>query len=298
MELKTYTIELENVKLFQYCLNISSSLHGNGVINLSIQNDGILSTTSNAMDSCYKHWFLPLANFAKVPQNILTEPIKCSIFKGNDFIKKILPQLVQKDVTSSITFHYDEILSSVKQISIVCTSTITKKKVFTFKFNTSDVSLLFTEFDDETIEFFFSDKSPSKLLYQFELLSTDLTKLRSMLNLNVHDDTQNSFISIKFDTEEKQISFTDEITDFRLSQEFEFTDEQKELTTFNIDKTIFKTIDNETFVVQLREYEDTKLISLTSKNEMIVYITVIPLLEDIKSTISYTDILNDTGKFG
>lgn len=299
--LSSFSIILSNVKLLQTCLSISSSLHGNGVINLTIDNDKITSTTANAIDSCYKHWELSIDQIGTIKDKaVLEKPIKCSIFKGSDFSNKILNQLIQKDVISVMTFYYDNINFNVKQIEITCISTKTRKKVFSFKFNTSDVALIFTEFDDETIEFFFSDKSSAKEIYEFKLMKDDVKTLRSMMNLNVHDDSQNNYISIKFDKSSEQIILTDEITDFRLSEDSlikAIPDEISELK-FDISKTVFKEIDNANLIVKIKEFEGSKFISVISTNPEINYITTIPLLEEIQSSISYEDILKDQGKFG
>jgi hypothetical protein len=252
-------------------------------------------------DSCYKHWKLPLEKLGTI-EDVLVDlkPIKCSIYKGSDFISKILSKLDIKDTASSLTLHYDPILGNVKQLEVVCMSTINKKKIFSFKFNTSDVSLIYVEFDNETIQFFFSENSIANELMKFKLSSSDLKTLRSMLHINIHDDTQNNFISIKYDSLTKQIIFTDEITDFRLSDDSIISEilETSANRSFDIDKSVFKEIDDSSYLVKVREYEGTSFVTLFDIDNETTFVTTIPLLETISSTISYEDVLKDKGTFG
>lgn len=300
--LKAFTISITDVELFKKCCGISTGLHENKILNLEISNGKIKSTTANAVDSCYKHWVLDIEKIGDVTSSDpLLTPIKCSIYNGGDFSSKILTQLNQKGVTGTITFYYDSLLNDVKQIEVIASSTEKKKKIFSFKFKTSDVSLIYTEFDEETIEMFFSTKTSATLLYEFKLLSDDLKRLRLLLNLDVKDDTQNNHIAIKFNQDANQISLTDEITDFVLSEDATLHQAiHDDLLTkdFNIDKKVFKEIDTSTYIVQLREIEGSIFMVLFNETEKVYYVTAIPLLEAIQSTISYQDVLNDQGKFG
>jgi hypothetical protein len=299
MELKTFTIQFSSLSLFKACMTISHTLHSSGIINLEIHQDKIISTTSTSSDSCYKHWVLGLDKFGKTSDE-LASPIKCSIFAASDFTRKILPALEQKDTTSYITFLYDELLNVVKQIEV---SSINSKgkKIFSMKFVTSDVSLVYTDFDDETIDFFFNENCEiPTTVYEFNLYKDDIKKMKSLLNLNIRDDAQNTYLSIRFDNSSNQIVFTDEITKFCLIDEsiIQSITEDVCKKTFDIDKAVFKLVDDINYKVKILEYEGSSFICFHHINEAIKYVTTIPLLENVNTSITYDDILKDKGTFG
>jgi Mg2+ and Co2+ transporter CorA len=118
--------------------------------------------------------------------------------------------------------------------------------------------------------------------------------------LNIRDDAQNTYLSIKFDNADNQIIFTDEITKFCLIDESIIQPITEDVCkkTFDIDKTVFKLVDDINYKVKILEYEGSSFICFHHINESIKYVTTIPLLENVNTSITYDDILKDKGSFG
>lgn len=294
--LKTYTIYFTDISKLKECFLVSAELSENSIINFSINKEGLFGIAKNETDSCYKTWKIDFDGKTFMKKSDPEEELKCSIFKGKDFISKVLNHFDKSGHLTSITFSYDELSGSVKMFKTELMNIETKKVSLKFNIVTANTNIHFDEFDEELISMLFnSDDENVKIVKKFLLSSEELKDLKSYINYQTNDELQENFISFKF-KEDGTLFVTDNVFQINYNDKGieSFDDKSRSL---DFQKILFKTISIRNSVeVIVKDFDGNSVMTFININDENARTSFL-LLKQLDMSQNYEDIFNDTSTF-
>ena len=143
IQLSKITLKDLDVELFRKYIDVSMSAKKAEVLNFNVNSTKFYGVANNEADSIYKRWSVNMMDIAPATENqTLTFPdLKCSIYKGNDLNKKILPMFgqlvnvnifyIDNDVQKLEFYKTDENDRVSLKITILCASNETSYVEYT-----------------------------------------------------------------------------------------------------------------------------------------------------------------------
>lgn len=276
MENKILTLHGVNTDMLKHYFKLSSSVGKSEVLNFSLSYDLLSGIAHHENDVFFKRWKINLTELCQqhnVPQDIT---LKCSIYRGSEFAKKILSYFGQ---IVSINFHY--VNDSVKKLELFKTDEkgkiVLKITIVTAPTNTS-----FVEYDIELLNNMFNPAEESKL-FEFELDALALAEVTKLSKLATNPEIKTDYVQLY--VEEGMLKATDNSFDIVL------TDVEGSLeSSVDIDKSLWSMIDGDEYVFEVHSIEDKKFLCCKSKTKDIR--STLVLLSDVDDDIDFDDFDN------
>lgn len=286
MELKQFKLVNVNLDMLRKLLGISLTLaEKSDTLNIQFSSAGLTGIASNSSDSMYKKWSIDWSTISTTEQKEfdLIPKLKCSIYKGEDFSKKILSFF--GGIADIIVFHN---ATEVKQFQIQKRGTNDKVSL-KIDVLTAAANLAFTDYAEDLIEAVFSPQTET-LTATMTLGVSDLQTVSSLSRLTVNPEKQTKYITLY--TVDKQLKATDQCFDVVLQEETETVLPDGGV---EIDKTLWSKIDKDEYIVELHTIEDSKMFVCKSQTKQVV--EALALLAKTDDSINFDDFVNDDSDF-
>lgn len=295
---KFLQINLKSIDDLKYVFKLSADLDENNIINFAINNDGFQGIAKNATDSCYKLWKLPFDgdNIKIVVGDLESNTLQCSVYKGKEFISKILKHFDKTEHTIKLTFYYEDFIYAVKAIKLEIVNE-KNKSLLSFNITGANTAVYYDTFDNDLIEMLFDNNFSSiKLNYEFELSEDEIKQLKGLCEFVSNDELQKDYLSLKI-SNDGELTITDDL--------FKRTYEDKEVNIINkvtdvsldLSKSLFNTISKNTQKVYVKQFEDSNYLLTFKSDNDIEEKTTFLLLKQIDMSQNYEDIFNDDSTF-
>lgn len=276
MELQHAIITDVNVDTFKKYLGVSMSVKKSDILNFNMSSVKMSGISNNEGDSIYKKWEVDFAEFAGNVSEEFPE-LKCSIYKGDELRKKILPyfgQLVNmkvfylgEDVKKLELFKTDEAGRISLKITILCASNETA----------------YIEYSAELLNQIFNPEE-ANLTYTFNLSEAELSAVSKLSKLSTNPEQQTDYITLF--TEEGLLKATDKAFDTILH---DGADELKE--NIDLDKKLWTLIDKDDYVAKVYDVDNNKVLVCTSTTRKVM--TTLVLLSKVDETVDFADFENN-----
>lgn len=295
MELKQIKLVNCNLDVFRKMLGISLTLaEKTDTLNITFNEKGLTGISSNRADSLYKQWLIEWSILAESVTGLLehieassangakVQPLKCSIYKGEDFSKKILSFF--GSVADIVCFHDGK---EIKQFQIQKKSTEGKVQL-KIDVVTASANLAFVDYSEELVKALFTPESTS-LVTKFNLGISDLQTVSSLSKLSVNPDKQTKYITLY--TENGQLKATDNCFDVVLHEAAEAPLPEP----LEIDKELWSKIDRDEYSVELHAIEENKILVCKSLTKHVT--ESVALLAKTNDDINFDDFAASTEDF-
>lgn len=280
MSNKKFTIKNLNIEELQKLLAISMSVTKSETLNFRIMPDKIVGISNNEADSIYKRWQIPMSLLCDSIETSepLPASLKCSIFKGPEFSKKILSFFGQY---VDIVFTHDG-----QQIKGIDLFKLNEKGKTVLKINmvTASAETAYVDYSEELIQQIFTPTEDTKII-GFDLDSSDLSSVSKLSQLSTNPETQTAWVTLYTD-EEGQLKATDGVFDVVLREDgAELGD------SIDISKQLWSMIDRDIYKVEVHNVQDNKIFLCKSTTRDVVISLV--LLSKTDDSVNFDDFLND-----
>lgn len=268
-------VKLTNVKtdVLKKYFKISSSIVNKEILNFSFDKNNVFGIANNETDAIYKKWNVPLTDICDTNTEF-TQTIKCSIFKGDEFISKILTYFGQ---TANMHFHHvngstnkivlekaDENGKVILSITIVC----------------APVQTSFVEYDESLLNHIFTTSEETKIA-SFTLSESELSEVSKLSKLGTNPEIKTNYISLYTD-ERGALKATDKCFDLELH-----ISENPLPEVLEIDKSLWSVIESDKYNVNVHNVDGNKFIICKSQTSDVT-ITIL-LLSDVDSSVDFDD---------
>lgn len=277
-----YTIKNLETKYLKEYFGVSMSVQKNdNFLSFEVNNKEIKSTVENDAESILKTWNLNLSEISE-SNDLPNENIRCVLYKGNEFTKKILGYFGEK---LNLTFSWDDDLKLVKSVELYRLDDKGRKSLSVVVVCASKEN--FKEYDDEVVETLFYPTQGD--LMNFTIKKAQVDELRKLSEISSNPEQHNDYV--RFYSEGGVIKVTDKIFDTILSENADITIPNG----VEIDKELFGLIESDDYTVYLNQPKpDVKLFRLESKSKKII--TTIMLLTKAMDD-EYDDMFDDEDDF-
>ena len=283
---QSFVLQDVNTEILRKLLGISMSVTKSETLNFTLTNDKVVGIANNEADSIYKKWSIQLASLCTVPMTqdgtLQTIPeLKCSIYKGEEFSKKILSYFGQ-----FVNFKIEHNGSEIKRIELFKTN---DKGVTTLKINllTAASATAFIDYSKEFVDQIFTPDDTTKLV-SFELDNDDLSTVSKLSRLSTNPEEQTNYVTIY--TAGGTLKATDNAFDVILKEDI-----QIEIDPIEIDKSLWSMIDRDKYIVDVHTIEDNKILVCTSQTKNVIISLV--LLGKTDDSVNFDDFTNDDKTF-
>lgn len=268
MELQKSLLKNVDTDLLSEFLAISTSVAKSEVLNFKINNESLSGIANNEGDSIYKKWDIKLVQLCESHDEIPS--LKCSIYKGDEFIKKILSYF-GKTVNINL-FHND---GSVRKLELYKTDekgrTMLKITVLG-----ANVETAYIDYNDEVIGKIFDPSDES--LAQFSLDAVNLQQVSKYSKLQTNPEKQTEYVRLY--TNDGCLNATDNAFDVILHEtDVVLTDDVE------IDKSLWQLIDEDQYDCSIHSIDQNRILVCSSTTKD-VKITLV-LLSKVDSSQSF-----------
>jgi hypothetical protein len=271
-----------NTDMLRSLLEISMSVTKSETLNFTLSPDEISGIASNEADSIYKKWNVELSDIAKAPSPETHFPkLKCSIYKGDEFAKRILSYFGQ---LVNMKIYHDG--REIKQIELF---KLNESGKISLKINllTAATSTAFVEYSKELVSAIFTPGSETRQL-SFTINPEYLSQVSRLSKLSTNPEDQTKWITLYSDN--GSLKATDNAFDIILEDEG-----FPNIEPFDIDKSLWALVDIDKYSAEVHLIENSKIFVLKSYTKNLTVSLV--LLEKTDGSVDFDDFSSSNETF-
>lgn len=273
MELQKILLPNVSTEQLQRFLGISMSVTKSETLNFTIDSQKLAGVANNEADSIYKSWSVNIKDICD-PASAMIPSLKCSIYKGEEFAKRILSYFGQ---TVNINVFYQG--SSVHKLELYKTD---EKGRVMLKITvvSAPVETAFVEHSAEKLSSIFNPDEDN-LLVSFTLDNDELSTVSKLSKLSTNPEKQTDYV--KLYTTDGAIMATDNAFDVVLHESDVVLNDDIE-----IDKSLWSLIDKDKYVASVYDIDGNKIL-LCQSSTRDVKITLVLLAKIADDDIDFED---------
>lgn len=280
--MKQFILNDVKTEVLRKMLGISMSVSKSETLNFTIDGNKIVGVTNNISDSIYKRWEIGLSDICTPEEKAVIPLLKCSIYKGEEFSKKILSYFGQ---LVNLRIEHDD--SEVKKIELFKLNEAGKVGL---KINlvTASSSTAFVDYDPEVLSMIFYPTEETKL-FGFELDTNDLSEVGKLSKLSTNPEEQTDYVTLY--SADGSLKATDNAFDVILKEGFTQAD-----VSIDIDKDLWSMIDRDSYEVEIHQVdEENKILVCKSTTKNVINSLV--LLGKTDDSVDFNDFEMDNSTF-
>ena len=285
MELQKFTLHDVNTELLRKLLGISMSVKKSETLNFKLTPEFATGIANNESDSIYKRWSIKLSDLCDVTKSIANQDaksgtlvfpeLKCSIYKGEDFSRKILSFFGQ-----FVNFKIEHDGKEVKKIELFKTN---EAGVIVLQINllTAATATAFVDYSSDLLAQIFTTDETTKVI-SFELDATELSSVSKLSRLSTNPESQTNWVTLYSDN--GSLKATDKAFDVLLKDGVTLSE------SIDIDKALWSMIDKDKYTVSVHNISENKILVCESLTKDVTISLV--LLGKTDTDIDFSDFEN------